>query len=138
MQVVLLDSAFLIALTMEGDQNHLRAQSTWRQVTEQKYRLVTTTFILDEVATFLNNRGEHELAVETGEQLLTSPTVEMIDVQRPLVDRGWMYFVRHHDKRYSLTDCISFTVMTDRAISEALTFDAHFIQAGFQTLPEFP
>ena len=51
MLVVFLDSAFLIALTMKSDQNHLQAQETWEHVTGQNYRFVTTTFVLDEVAT---------------------------------------------------------------------------------------
>jgi predicted nucleic acid-binding protein len=38
------------------------------------------------------------------------------------------------DKEWALTDCVSFIVMEDRGISEALTTDEHFHQAGFQAL----
>jgi uncharacterized protein len=38
------------------------------------------------------------------------------------------------DKRWSLTDCISFTVMKEEGIAEALTGDHHFEQAGFHAL----
>lgn len=48
------------------------------------------------------------------------------------------YFVSHDDKTYSLTDCISFVIMQGRAISEALTFDVHFTQAGFQVVSSPP
>jgi predicted nucleic acid-binding protein len=130
-----LDSAFVIALVFKADQNHAEAQATWGQVTGERRNFVTTTFILDEAVTFLNSRGEHELAVATGNQLLNSPAIEMVDVERDLVDQGWEYFVRHRDKTYSLTDCISFGIMSRRSLSEALTFDAHFRQAGFQIVP---
>ncbi len=38
------------------------------------------------------------------------------------------------DKEWSLTDCISFVVMQDEQIIEALTADRHFEQAGFKVL----
>jgi len=42
---------------------------------------------------------------------------------------------RHHDKRYSLTDCISFVVMKRMKLKTALAFDQHFVQAGFERIP---
>lgn len=38
------------------------------------------------------------------------------------------------DKGWSLTDCISFVVMQQHGIREALTGDRHFAQAGFVAL----
>ena len=38
------------------------------------------------------------------------------------------------DKEWSLTDCISFVVMEDEGLREALTGDRHFEQAGFVAL----
>jgi uncharacterized protein len=58
-----------------------------------------------------------------------------VHVDRDLYEAGWGYFVRHADKRYSLTDCISFIVMQERGLRQALTFDQHFSQAGFEALP---
>jgi predicted nucleic acid-binding protein len=48
--------------------------------------------------------------------------------------RGCELYDARPDKEWSLTDCISFVVMRDRGIEQALTGDEHFEQAGFAAL----
>lgn len=96
---------------------------------------MTTTYIFDELVTFLNNRGRHDLAIQAGTRLLTSPSVNLVHVGENLFRSGWEYLVRHTDKSYSLTDCISFLTMREMGLQDALAFDAHFEQAGFRRLP---
>ena len=91
--------------------------------------------MLDEAATFFNSRGHHAKAVELGNRLLASPSVQLIHVDEDLFGAAWTYFAARKDKRFSLTDCVSFVLMQRLGIETALTFDAHFIQAGFRTLP---
>jgi len=86
--------------------------------------------------TFFNKRGRHAKALEIGERLLSSASVGLVHVDEALFEAGWSYFRTRSDKRYSLTDCISFVLMEREAIRTALAFDQHFIQAGFKTLPE--
>lgn len=64
-----------------------------------------------------------------------SPSVELVHVNEVLFHGAWQYFTQHSDKSYSLTDCISFVVMERLGIRTVLTFDHHFIQAGFEKLP---
>jgi predicted nucleic acid-binding protein len=58
----------------------------------------------------------------------------MSRVMLPWFARGLKLYGERRDKSWSLTDCISFEVMKDRAISDALTGDQHFMQAGFRAL----
>jgi len=51
-----------------------------------------------------------------------------------LLDRGIQLFRARRDKDWPLTDCISFAVMQDEGIKNALTGDKHFEQAGFIAL----
>lgn len=130
-----LDAAFVIALETTDDQNHSAALKFWKIFQRSPTPLITTSFVLDEIATFFNSRDRHEKAVEVVENFLKSKAVELIHVDETLFQLGWEYFVKHADKRYSLTDCISFVVMKNRQIQEALTFDKHFVQAGFERIP---
>lgn len=38
------------------------------------------------------------------------------------------------DKSWGLTDCISFVVMADQGLTDALSGDLHFRQAGYRAL----
>ena len=96
---------------------------------------MTTSYVFDETITYLNSRNHHEKAVEVGESLLLSPTIELVHVDENLFFEGWTMFQKYADKRYSLTDCISFVIMKHSELETALTFDKHFIQAGFKSEP---
>lgn len=63
-----------------------------------------------------------------------NPLIEILTPDPGLFDRGLALFARRPDKAWSLTDCISFVVMADRGLTEALTGDHHFEQAGFRAL----
>jgi uncharacterized protein len=80
-------------------------------------------------------RGQHGKAVEVGEALLLSTSVRMIHVGQDLLARGLDILRARPDKRYSLTDCVSFVVMREREISTAFAFDRHFEQEGFVKEP---
>ena len=129
------DTGYLVALEAADDQHHAAALRHWHAFMQTRPQLVTTSFVLDEVATFFNSRGRHAKAVEIGERVLGSPSVQLIHVDEDLFAAAWSYFRRRGDKRFSLTDCVSFVLMQRLGIEAALAFDAHFAQAGFRTLP---
>ncbi len=135
MKSVFLDTGYVIALELSSDQNHRSALKHWRSVAKSLPLLTTTTYVFDEIVTFFNSRGHHAKAVEIGNRLLNSPSVKLVHVDDKLFLEGWRYFQKHKDKGYSLTDCISFLVMTEFGIDTAFAFDKHFIQARFKTLP---
>ena len=61
-------------------------------------------------------------------------TPEIVPASPDLFTRGFDLFVARPDKDWSLTDCTSFVVMDERKISDALTADEHFAQAGYKPL----
>lgn len=130
-----LDTGFLIALESADDRHHAAAIAAWRAILGERAPLVTTSYVFDEVTTFFNSRGHHAKAVEIGEALLHSQDVTLVHVDESLFAEAWREFARHADKRWSLTDCVSFVVMKRRRIKRALAFDQHFTQAGFDRVP---
>jgi predicted nucleic acid-binding protein len=128
-----LDASFAIAARLRRDQHHGDVARLWAR--KDRVRLTTTSFVLDEVATYLNARGKHATAAQIGDMLMTSSFVDFVHVDAELFQLGWKYFVRSSDKRFSLTDCISFVLMEQRGLRQALTLDRHFAQAGFEVLP---
>ena len=130
-----LDTGYLIALEAADDQYHEAALGHWEHLTKSLPSLVTTSYVVAEVVTFFNTRNQHAKAVEIGDRLMHSPSVRMVHVDEPLFHEAWRYLVQHSDKSYSFTDCISFVLMGRLGIDTALSFDRHFVQAGFEKLP---
>ena len=97
--------------------------------------MVTTIYVISEIVTFFNSRSRYAKAIEIGNRLLNSRSVQVIHIDKGLFDKGWQYFQQHTDKTYSMTDCISFIVMKEQECESALSFDKHFTQAGFNLLP---
>jgi predicted nucleic acid-binding protein len=135
MKTLFLDAGYVIALEASDDQNHKAASQHWRKLLKSSPQLMTTSYVFDELVTFFNSRGRHEKAVEVGINLIQTNSIELIHVDEAMFYEGWEYFQKHGDKKYSLTDCVSFVVMKQRGIKSALTFDRHFAQAGFEKLP---
>lgn len=96
--------------------------------------IVTTAWILTEVADGLADTRSRKAFVNLLEILQTAPDVEIIAPSPQLFERGIRLYADRPDKDWSLTDCISFVVMEENGISEALTADRHFEQAGFRML----
>jgi len=130
-----LDTGYVIALEAADDQHHEEAIKHWRGLLRKEPALVTTTYVVNEIATFFNSRNRHAKAVEIINRLKNSSSVQIVHVGEKLFDASWEYFKNHPDKMYSLTDCASFVTMEEMKIEAALTFDRHFIQAGFKKLP---
>jgi predicted nucleic acid-binding protein len=135
MTAFFLDTSYIIALETADDQNHAAAMQHWLNLRGTAIELVTTSYVFDEIVTFFNSRNRHAKAVEVGNRLLGSPSVKLIHIDEALFFQGWQYFQQHQDKSYSLTDSISFLVMEQNKLNAALTFDQHFVQAGFEKLP---
>jgi uncharacterized protein len=125
------DSYFFIALLFENDDAHATAQK-W--ATNLPGRLYTSVWVLTEVADALSMPGRREGFGPFLQFLRNNPLVTIVPAEQTLFDRGVAMYDQRPDKVWSLTDCISFVIMQDHGLRDALTGDHHFEQAGFNVL----
>jgi hypothetical protein len=131
MNAVFADSVYFFALLNARDTIHQRAAEFAAQSADP---VVTTAWVITEVADGLCDRTTRESFVRLWEILQSSADVEIILPSPELFQQGLERYRERPDKNWSLTDCISFLVMEQRGITEALTADHHFKQAGFAML----
>jgi predicted nucleic acid-binding protein len=130
MMPVFADTFYFIALLSSDEKAHARAVEYSGLVD----RIVTTEWILIELADGLCNTANRDRyrVIRTG--LFANPLAEVVPLDMNLHERAIALYVQMADKEWSLTDCVSFLVMRDRGLTEALTADRHFEQAGFVAL----
>lgn len=97
-------------------------------------RLLTTEWVLMELADALSTPAARSTAVAFLEAVRVDPMFEVVGYASTVYQADFELFATRPDKAWSLTDCISFGVMTEHKLSEALTADHHFEQAGFRAV----
>jgi predicted nucleic acid-binding protein len=98
-------------------------------------KLVTSTYVLDELVSLLVARKGHAIAAQAASLMRSAPEVRLEHPDAAEEARAWRLFLDRPDKRYTLTDCLSFVIMRRLGITEALATDDHFRQEGFTVLP---
>ena len=130
MNAVFADTFFYLALLDVAEPDHKRALAESRI----SRCIVTTEFILLELGNACARAEDHAdfLALVAG--MLASLRVKIIPVSSELFNRGLARMRERNDKDWTLTDCISFVVLEEEGIHEALTAAQHYEQAGFKAL----
>ena len=129
---VFLDTAYAIALSFPRDAFHEQAVSLAGRLREEK--LVTTQVVLLEIADALAKVPYRQAATALIDSLTSGENADVVPLTPELFGQALELYKSRVDKTWGLTDCVSFVVMTERGITEALTTDIHFTQAGFRAL----
>lgn len=131
MNAFFVDSFAFLAMVNRRDEMHARAVEAFRS---SRRALVTTAWVLTELADGLCLPQGRRVFLELEARLRADPRVTIVPPSLELYERGLQLYRDRPDKDWPLTDCISFEVMRERGIVEALTGDRHFGQAGFIVL----
>ncbi len=129
-----LDTACIYGLFNTRDQWHPKAVDWQQKIAAENYSLLTTEFVLTEIANGLAAVKFRQDAGNIIHILQDDDFVQIIPATTELFQQGLSLYENRNDKDWGLTDCISFVVMENQNLSDALTTDKHFQQAGFRAL----
>lgn len=128
-----LDAGFVVARFNVRDQYHEAARSLASRVRDCR-ELWTTDAVLLEIGAAFASPPRRSIVVRIWEQFHSDSHCRLVSVAGGLLQRAMALFRSRPDNAWSLADCTSFVVMSEEHLTEALTCDQHFVQAGFRAL----
>ena len=128
MPPMLIDTSGFFAMHSEKDRNHLPAIDLYQKTRTR----LTTNYVLAEYVALALIRGlPRQKVLSFSEEILCDETTTIVWVDETLHAQAVELLQARPDKSYSLCDAVSFVLMRERGILEALTTDKHFAQEGF-------
>jgi len=136
---VFVDTWGWLVLEDRRDSAHAVVRRFYERLQGQRESVVTSDYVLDETITRLFHRRPFLEAKRFTEAMLASDEegflrIERVDHRR--FKEAWVLRLRYDDQPgISFTDLTSFALMRELRVTNALTQDRHFRQAGFNLVP---
>lgn len=123
-----LDTSGLMCLLDDQDHRHLEARNLYQAAR----RRLTSNYVLAEYVALAHGRGmARQQTLDFSAAVLADRSIEIIWVDELPHRHAVVLLQARPDKTYSLCDAVSFVLMRERGMLEALTTDKHFEQEGF-------
>lgn len=129
---LLLDTVFILGLLNRRDQYHTRSLALLPRVRTAAEVWVTEA-VLTEVGNALSAINRMA-AVQFIQQCYRTANMQVVTIDTLLLTRALQLYEARPDQTWGLTDCISFVVMQEHNLTDAVTADEHFLQAGYRAL----
>jgi predicted nucleic acid-binding protein len=128
---MLLDTSGLLCHFDAADVHHHEASALFRSARER----LTHSYVLAEFVPLCQTRGHNRVgALAFAAKLLDNRLIKIVWVDERLHRTALSLLQARLDKTYSLCDAVSFLLMRQYGISDALTTDRRFEQEGFSRL----
>lgn len=134
MRRVFADSGYWIALINPRDSLHQKAKSISSNL--GLVRIITSEMVLAEVLNSLAGKGAdiRRVASVLIEQLENNPNTDVVPLTSIQFKEALNLYKSRPDKDWSLTDCASIQILQEKGVVDTLSYDKHFIQAGFTSM----
>jgi uncharacterized protein len=133
-QQLLLDTSFVVALENRDDPFHEKAKRIARSFASDNVLLLLHWGIILEIGDGYARIDRREKGCELLSKFYREEGYRVVPLNDPLLTDALALYRNRPDKNWGLTDCVSFVLMRQEGISEVLTADIHFRQAGFRAM----
>jgi hypothetical protein len=129
---IFIDTSYVLALFNRDDTYHVAA-TRWASVLSSR-QFLTTHAILLEIGNAFSKVTLRKFGVNILRQFEREDHIAIIPHSPELHEKAMHMYESRPDKEWGLIDCVSFVIMQDHQLTQALTTDTHFQQAGFRAL----
>jgi len=129
------DTGAWYALADRSDQHHNEAVEIYPKLLSGNLPLKTTNLIIAETYILIRRSIGYQAAIAFLENIASSPRVVKIYSDSILEEAVESILRQYQDQDFSYTDAVSFVAMKQNGITEAFSFDKHFVTAGFTLIP---
>jgi len=125
---VFIDTGVFVALRNADDELHVRSRELMKRALKGEFgRICTSDYVLDEaITTALVRTRRHDIAVDLGRYIITSPRITKLWTTKDTFDIAWEKFKTFKDKPLSFTDCVSLALMEKNRIKQVISFNSGF------------
>jgi len=132
---IFVDTSAWIALADKYDTYHKKAASIYPSILKTCKNLITSNLVIAETYILILNELGHKPALDFLEKLKISLRILKIFSNEDIETDAEEILKRYADHDVSYTDAVSFAIMKKQKVKNALSFDKHFLVAGFINIP---
>ena len=129
--MIFADTYYYLAILNDREQGHHKAVELSKNL---RGRVLTTEWIIAELGDACSEIERRPRFLAVLDIMKSDQDLQILPATSAGLDTGIELFSNRADKQWPLTDCISFEAMREHGVTEALTADHHFAQAGFVPL----
>lgn len=134
MKQIFVDTSALIALGNKRDTFHFSALKIVDELKKSQVNFVTTSAVLLEFGNAFSPLSLKSTAISLIKAIKMSQKWTYITIDDLIFDQAFNLYQQRQDKEWGMIDCTSIIVAKEMKITEILTTDHHFEQAGFTIL----
>ena len=133
---VFVDTSAWLAVTDNSDVHHAQAADIYTRLLNAHTVLVATILVIAETQIWLRRRFGSDTALAFLKNINESTQVEIIYPDSALEKKAKQILRQYADQDFSLADAISFAWLKEAGLSDAFSYDQHFVTAGFNLVAE--
>ena len=132
---IFVDTSGWFPLVDPEDRAHAAVAQAMRSAITTRRRIVTSNLVVAETHALIMRRINRVAALAFLREVVRAPTLVISSTPELEIAATGDWLERYDDQEFSLTDAVSFAIMKERGIRDALAVDHHFAAAGFAILP---